>query len=103
MINRHEFLWSIHRALLCAITASTRCISADLINDSLHLRIYLDRRPTEDDWDNYYGVSGEIQGDFNSIVAGMVEIIYSTDNLEKLKQLSYLIYMRAEIDGKMVL
>jgi hypothetical protein len=105
MITGAELLWSAQRALLFNIPAYVRFISTELREHGFLMRVYMDRPPSEDDWDMYHGVAAEMTGDFTTLIDAncVVEVFHDNAPYECLPHLKCTIYARYEIDEKMVL
>lgn len=94
--NKSAILLSAQSALLGQIYPSIRGIAIGFSGtERLKLICYLDREPTEDDYDNLGIIGTEICADINFATAEEI-CICSKDNFRNLDSLDCWIYMRME-------
>jgi hypothetical protein len=99
-ISREQILLSLQRALLCEVYPSIRAVVYKHLseNGQFKLRYYLDRTPTDDDYESIGNVMAEFISDFKySDFEDLVEeCLYSKKPLSELDILDGIVYCRME-------
>jgi len=96
--EREKLLRSAQRALLFGVTKTLRFMSLEVRDNTLFVLVYLDDEPSEEDRDIYYGVAGEIEGDFSTLERNEVRIVVTKESYDKIEHLQHLVFARAETD-----
>lgn len=94
---RKSALLSTYRALHGAIYPAVRAVAVSFKDQkNLTLRYYLDREPTEDDYEVVRVATTEIVADIPEFENVQEECIYSTEPIGKLDFLDSCVYIRKE-------
>ncbi|CVK17263.1 MAG: hypothetical protein J6581_10115, partial [Apibacter sp.] len=94
---RVKILLSIQRALLGMIYSSIRAIAVGFEKtEKLKVIYYLDKKPTEDDYDSISEVTTEVLADidFSEVEE---KCIFTLEPISKLDKLNSWVYMRKEL------
>lgn len=90
-------LLSAQRALLGAIYPEIRAIAVGIAVGKLYVKCYLDRPPTEDDYENLSIIGAEIYADVHHDVESVEEACeYNLAPFNQLDRLVAFVYMRKE-------
>ena len=94
---RTTLLWSAPKALLGMIYPEIRAIAVGFDGlKKLKMIYYLDREPTEEDYESISEVTTEICADIEFL--GVEEVcIYTKEPFSKLDYLDFWVYMRKEV------
>lgn len=80
------------------IYPSIRGITIGYTTKTLKLRVYLDRKPIDEDYEIFGDITAEMISDFtvNDFETVVEECIYSTEPISNLDSLDVWVYMRME-------